>query len=65
MHKKVSPKYTICFMDLANYLNISLKPILANNFESSIETGGASKTLIIIYSFFCFLIIQIFYSEIR
>ena len=28
VHKNVSPKFTICFMDLASYLNISLKPIL-------------------------------------
>lgn len=28
MHKNVSPKFSICFMDLATYLNISLKPIL-------------------------------------
>lgn len=27
-------------MDLASYLKISLKPILANNFDSKIETGS-------------------------
>jgi hypothetical protein len=30
-------------MDLANYLNISLKPILTNNFDSNIETGGGNN----------------------
>lgn len=42
MHKKVSPKFSICFMDLASYLKISLKPILSNNFESIIESGANS-----------------------
>ena len=28
VHKKVSPKFTVCFIDLASYLGISLKPIV-------------------------------------
>lgn len=28
VHKKVSPKFTVCFMDLASFMNISLKPIV-------------------------------------
>ena len=40
MHKNVSPKFTICFMDLASYLKISLKPILTNNIETIIQSGA-------------------------
>ena len=28
VHKKVSPKFTVCFMDLASYMNISVQPIM-------------------------------------
>ena len=28
VHKKVSPKFTVCFMDLASYMGISLQPIV-------------------------------------
>lgn len=40
MHKNVSPKFTICFMDLASYLKISLKPILTSNLDSIIQSGA-------------------------
>ena len=28
LNKQVSPKFTVCFMDLASYLNISLHDII-------------------------------------
>ena len=37
MHKQVSPKFTVCFVDLASYLGISLKPLLDENKEGGRE----------------------------
>jgi hypothetical protein len=38
VHKKVSPKFTVCFMDLASYLGVSLKEIV-----ESTEKGDKLK----------------------
>ena len=38
--KKVSPKFTVCFMDLASFLNISLKPLASGQ---SMDSSGISQ----------------------
>ena len=43
MHKQVSPKFTVCFVDLASYLGISLKPLLDENKEKDREVTKQSS----------------------
>ena len=41
LHKSVSPKFTVCFLDLASYLNISLRPIVES--QESVQSSGVSQ----------------------
>lgn len=43
IHKQVSPKFTVCFMDLASYLGISLKPLLEEKTEGSREVANQNR----------------------
>ena len=43
MHKQVSPKFTVCFVDLASYLGISLKPLLDENKDDSKEVANITS----------------------
>lgn len=45
VHKKVSPKFTVCFMDLASYLNISLKPIVESAHQAHFNEESDFKEM--------------------